>query len=214
MSTPSETPGRPAQRRVATVTVLFLWLTCTVLQTLAVLQRLSEPLYAVIGFLPGILGVGALLAAGFSRETCYLRMAPLSRQGLAMLAAVFVFALAAILPFGVWRGWDWIAAFVYAPASGIAQELFFRSALLPAILARFKKRATLALVLHAALFGLWHIGPLFLGTPAPIVAAIMLVPFLSGLGWGWQVKRDRTVVWAMIQHSLIWVVGAPFSFGP
>ncbi|MBC8492654.1 MAG: CPBP family intramembrane metalloprotease [Chloroflexi bacterium] len=141
-------------------------------------------------------------------------MAPLSRQGLAMLAAVFVFALAAILPFGVWRGWDWIAAFVYAPASGIAQELFFRSALLPAILARFKKRATLALVLHAALFGLWHIGPLFLGTAAPIVVAIMLVPFLSGLGWGWQVNRDKTVVWAMIQHSLIWVVGAPFSFGP
>lgn len=131
-----------------------------------------------------------------------------------MLAGVFAFALAAILPSGVWRGWDWIAALVYAPANGISQELFFRSALIPATLATFKKRTTLVLILHSILFGLWHIGPLFLGTPAPIVAAIMLVPFLSGIGWGWQVKRDGTVVWAMIQHSLIWIVASPFAFGP
>jgi hypothetical protein len=38
----------------------------------------------------------------------------------------------------------------------------------------------------------------------------MLVPFLCGIGWGWQVRRDRTVVWAMVQHSLIWVIGFQF----
>ena len=206
--------GWPARQRIATALVLCLWLAYTLLQTLAVMQRLSEPAYAAIGFLPGILGVAILLAAGMSRQQCYLRIAPLSWKGFGVLAAVFVFALAAILPFGVWRGWDWIAAFVYAPASGISQELFFRSALMPAILATFERRPTLALVLHSALFGLWHIGPLFLGTPVPIVAAIVLVPFISGIGWGWQVKRDGTVVWAMIQHSLIWVVGSPFTFGP
>jgi len=213
--TTSETVvGRSAKRRIAMAMVFCLWLAYTVLQTLAVLQRLSEPAYAAIGFLPGILGVGVLLAAGISREECYLRIAPLSRKGLGVLSAVFVFALAAILPVGVWRGWDWIAAFVYAPASGVSQELFFRSALMPATLATFNKRPTLALLIHSVLFGLWHIGPLFLGTPVPIVAAIVLVPFLSGIGWGWQVKRDGTVVWAMIQHSLIWVVGSPFTFGP
>jgi membrane protease YdiL (CAAX protease family) len=194
--------------------VFCLWLAYTVLQTLVVMQRLSEPAYAAIGFLPGLLGVAVLLAAGVPREDCYLRVAPLSRPGFGVLAAVFVFALAAILPAGVWRGWDWIAAFVYAPASGVAQELFFRSALLPATLAVFRRRPTLALILHSALFALWHIGPLFLGTPLPIVGAIMFVPFLSGIGWGWQVKRDGTVVWAMLQHSLIWVVGSPFAFGP
>jgi membrane protease YdiL (CAAX protease family) len=131
-----------------------------------------------------------------------------------VLAGVFVFALAAILPFGVCVGWDWIASLVYAPAGAISQELFFRSTLLPTAERWLKRRPTAALLAHSALFGLWHIGPLFLGTPVPIVAAIMLVPFLSGLGWGWQVRRDRTVVWAMIQHSLIWVIGASFEFSP
>jgi len=60
---------------------------------------------------------------------------------------------------------------------------------------------------------LWHIGPLFMGTPLPAVAAIMLVPFIAGIGWGWQVKRDGTVVWAMVQHSLIWMLGSPLEFG-
>lgn len=62
------------------------------------------------------------------------------------------------------------------------------------------------------LFALWHIGPPFLGAPIGAVMAIMFVPFLSGIGWGWQVQRDRTVVWAMVQHSLIWVIGLQFAF--
>jgi len=100
----------------------------------------------------------------------------------------------------------------YAPASGISQELFFRAALLPAIVVTFKKRPILALVLHSLLFGLWHIGPLFVGAPLWAVVAIKFVPFLSGIGWGWQVQRDKTVVWAMVQHTLIWIVGSPFAF--
>jgi membrane protease YdiL (CAAX protease family) len=123
------------------------------------------------------------------------------------LAAVFVFALAAILPVGTWAGWSWLAALVYAPASGIAQELFFRAALLPAAEWTLKGRPGLALILHAALFGLWHIGPLFVGAPLWAVIAVTLVPFVSGIGWGWQVRHDGTVIWAMLQHSLIWVIG-------
>jgi membrane protease YdiL (CAAX protease family) len=42
------------------------------------------------------------------------------------------------------------------------------------------------------------------------VLAVLLVPFVCGLGWGWQVQRDRTVAWAMLQHSLIWVIGLQF----
>jgi membrane protease YdiL (CAAX protease family) len=128
-----------------------------------------------------------------------------------VLAAVFVFALAAMLPVMTWQGWSWMAALVYAPAGGVAQELFFRSALLPAMRMMLKQRPRLALALHSLLFGLWHIGPLFLGAPACAVIAVMLVPFLSGIGWGWQVQRDRTVIWAMIQHSLIWVIGLQFA---
>lgn len=198
---------------MAMAMVLLCWLAYTTLQTLTVMQRLPEPVYAIAGFLPGIVCVGVLLAMGYSREECYLRYKPLSRAGLAVLAAVFVFALSAVLPFGTWRGWDWTAAIVYAPTNGISQELFFRSALLPVALVTFPKHGGLALIAHSVLFGLWHIGPLLLGTPLPIAAAIMLVPFLSGLGWGWQVKRDGTVIWAMVQHSLIWVAASPFTFG-
>jgi hypothetical protein len=63
-----------------------------------------------------------------------------------------------------------------------------------------KKRR--ALILHAALF---------VGAPPWAVVAVMLVPFLSGIGWGWQVQHDRTVVWTMVQHSLIWTIGLQFT---
>jgi membrane protease YdiL (CAAX protease family) len=180
------------------------------LQTLFVVGAVSEGWSALLGFLPGILGVGALSAAGPSRQDCYLEIEPLSWKGFGVLAAVFVFALAVVLPFGAWQGWNWKAALVYAPASGISQELFFRASLLPALESTLEKRKRLALILHSVLFGLWHIGPLFVGAPAWAVVAVMFVPFLSGLGWGWQVQHDRTVVWAMLQHSLIWVIGLQF----
>ena len=212
MSTTSEPLRRPISLGIAVGVVILLWLAYTTLQTLFVMQSLGETLPAILGFVPGILGAGVLLAAGLSRGDCYLRVAPLSWKGFAVLVTVFVFALAAILPSGVWKGWNWIAALVYAPASGISQEMFFRAALLPAVRAMLKNRPTLALLLHSILFGLWHIGPLFLGAPTGAVIAIMLVPFLLGIGWGWQVQHDRTVVWAMVQHSLIWVIGLQCAF--
>ena len=196
---------------LAFIVVLCLWLVYTVLQTLFVMGYAGEAWSALLGFAPGLLGVGVLLLAGRSRADCYLQVRGLSWAGLAVLAAVFVFALAAVLPFGVWQGWSWLAALVYAPASGISQELFFRSSLLPAFQTIFKDRRGLALLSHSVLFGLWHIGPLFVGAPLWAVLAVMFVPFLSGLGWGWQVQRDRTVVWAMLQHSLIWVIGLQFE---
>ena len=181
------------------------------LQTLFVLGTFGDMASAILGFVPGILGLGVLLAAGLSRQECYLVVRPLSWTGFAVLGAVFVFAEAAILPVSVWQGWSWQAALIYAPASGISQELFFRSVLLPAMQRVLKRRRGWALVLHSVLFGLWHIGPLFLGAPLWAVMLVMLVPFLSGLGWGWQVTRDRTVLWAMVQHSLIWVIALQFA---
>jgi membrane protease YdiL (CAAX protease family) len=181
------------------------------MQTLFVLQYVSEAWSAVLGFVPGILGVSMILAAGLTRDDCFLQLRPLSWPGFAVLAAVFVFALTAVLPFGEWVGWSWLAALVYAPASGVSQELFFRAALLPAMQLLLKGRPALALLLHSVFFGLWHIGPLFMGAPIWAVIAVMFVPFLSGIGWGWQVRRDRSVVWAMVQHSLIWVIGFQFA---
>jgi membrane protease YdiL (CAAX protease family) len=201
--------------------ILLLWFAYTALQTSFVMGYVSEPWMALLGFVPGTVGPGVLWAAGLSRRECFLVVRPLSWRGFVVLFAVFVFALAVILPFSVWQGWSWRAALIYAPASGIAQELFFRGTLLPALkLALRKGRGGQgrrhaahgwALMIHAVLFGLWHIGPLFLDAPLWAVAAVMFVPFLSGIGWGWQVLRDRTVVWAMVQHSLIWVIGLQFA---
>jgi membrane protease YdiL (CAAX protease family) len=117
------------------------------------------------------------------------------------------------LPAGTYLGWSWRSALVYAPASGVAQELFFRAALLPAMPALFPGRPRLALFGHAILFSCWHIGPLFIGVPLWAVTLVMLVSFIAALGWGWQVQHDKSMLWAIFQHSLIWVVGSPFSFG-
>jgi membrane protease YdiL (CAAX protease family) len=209
----SKLAARGIRLRAGVAIVVLLWLVYTTLQTLMTVGTVDQGMYAVVGFIPGILAVGVLLAAGLSREECYLQPAPLSGKGLAVLVAIFVLASATVLPVGVWQGWDWLAALVYAPASGISQELFFRSALLPAMMVLFPGRPGLSLLAHSLLFGLWHIGPLFLGAPLWVVLAIMFVPFVCGIGWGWQVRRDGTVVWAMIQHSLFWVVGLQFAFG-
>jgi len=206
----SESPSKLKKPVVVVGVVLLLWLAYTALQTLSVTGHVPAAWSLILSFVPGILGVAGLLAAGLSREDCYLRFGKLSWQGFAVLAAVFVFALSAILPLGSWQGWNWQAALIDAPASGVSQELFFRAVLLPAALWVFRDRPRLALLAHSALFGLWHIGPLFMGAPIWAVLAVMLVPFLSGIGWGWQVQRDRTVVWAMVQHSLIWAICLQF----
>ncbi len=197
----------------AFVLVLLIWLAYSVLQTLSVVWHLDETWVAIGEFVPGLFAIIVLFAAGLTGKDCYLRSARLSWAGLAVLVAILIVAPAVILPFAQWRGWSWSAALVQG-SGGVSQELFFRAALLPVLLAIFKTHPTLALILHSALFGLWHIAPLFMGAPLPIALAIMLVPFICGIGWGWQVKHDGTVIWAMAQHSLILVMMSMFYTGP
>jgi membrane protease YdiL (CAAX protease family) len=191
--------------------VFVLWAGYTVLQTLFVVGRVGETWSALLGLLPGVAGVAVLLAAGLDRRDCFLAVRPPSWRGVAVLAAIFLLGLAAVLPVSQWQGWSWRAALLLAPAGGIAQELFFRSSLLPALQLAGLKPMRGALLLHAVLFSLWHIGPLFLGAPLWGVAAVLTVAFISGLGWGWQVQHDRTVLWAMVQHALFWVIGLQFA---
>ncbi len=37
---------------------------------------------------------------------------------------------------------------------------------------------------------------------------------LAGLAWGWQTLHDRTVLWAVLHHALLWVVGSMFDLSP
>jgi membrane protease YdiL (CAAX protease family) len=112
-----------------------------------------------------------------------------------------------------WNGWDWIPALIYAPASGIAQELYFRSSLLPGLERAFNGRRTLALLVHSAIFIGFHFRTFrSIGSFIPILI-VAFVLFLAGCGWGWQVQRDRTVVWSMIQHSFFLVLMSMFGWG-
>jgi hypothetical protein len=44
--------------------------------------------------------------------------------------------------------------------------------------------------------------------------AIVTVSLVAGLVWGWQTMHDRTVIWAMAHHSLLWLIGSMFYLGP
>ncbi|MCL4562164.1 MAG: CPBP family glutamic-type intramembrane protease [Chloroflexi bacterium] len=195
----------------AAIGVLILWFGFTGLQTLTVLGQIGENLSAALALLPGILGVGVLAAAGFSNQDCFLQRRPLSKLGTAALALSFLL-MAPVWATGQWTGWNPAGALVFAPGSAIAQELFFRAVLLPVFLALFKGRPAPALLLQALLFGLWHIAPAFLGAPLWAVAAVMGVPFLAGLLWGWQVRRDGTVYWVTFYHALILIGNSFFSW--
>jgi hypothetical protein len=163
---------------------------------------------AALGFVPGFLGIGALFFAGLSRDDCYLRLRMISRQG-ALVLLVLAPLLAMILPAGSWVGWD-VGYAIEGALSGVSQELYFRGALLPAVMLIFPGRLRLAIGLHAAVFVLWH---LRMFTEAPVLAwfPIGFVLFAAGYGWGWQVNRDRTLVWAMMQHSLFLVAMSLFG---
>ena len=70
---------------------------------------------------------------------------------------------------------------------------------------------TPALLVHSAVFALWHLRMLT-QMPVPVALVSLAVMFLAGTGWGWQTMHDRTVVWAMVQHSLFLMVMALFTF--
>ena len=109
-------------------------------------------------------------------------------------------------------GWDWLPALIYAPASGIAQELYFRSSLLPGLERIFGYKRTTALVTQASIFVGFHLRT-FRALPSLAIALVVaVVLFLAGCGWGWQVQRDRTVYWAMLQHSLFLMLMSMFTW--
>jgi len=187
------------------IIILLLWAVYTTIFTL----HPSDAISAIVEFIPGIIGITVLLVAGFTSEQCYLRLAPISKRGL-LLLVVFTLALIPILMTGKWVGWSWLPVLVYAPASGIAQELFFRSSLLPIVISVFKEKRLKAVLVHSLLFTLWHVPLAFTKAPLPGAIAVTIVTFIGGMIWGWQVQRDRTVYWAMIQHIIYLMIMSLF----
>jgi hypothetical protein len=198
-------------KRAAALIVLALWVAYTAIYT----APLSDTGHAILEFLPGLLAVAVLWWAGYHNGDWTVRAAPLSRQGLVALILVAPVLLAPVMS-GKWVGFDPLRTLVFPLASGVAQELFFRGALLPASIRLCGGRPMRGVVLQAVLVGLWHAPNAYLSTPAGTspwvgVIALPIVTFLAGLGWGWQVQRDRTIVWAMGEHVVFLMIMSLFG---
>lgn len=96
---------------------------------MVVTATISEPAGILIGLAMGGLGVAAVFASGGSLGTCHLRPRRLSlRGGLALLPMLLLWPF--VLSTGEYVGPHPVGAGL-GVAGSVAQELFFRSALLP-----------------------------------------------------------------------------------
>ena len=183
-----------------------------VITVLDVLQP-AEPLLSMLAFIPGLLSIVALFASGVSLANLHLRFGRISLAGLLVLAATTVLLLPILGSSTGWSGWNWLSGLVLAPASGIAQELYFRGSLLPALEHTLHGKQGKALVLHALIFVGYHIRTFRSVSSLPVTILIAIVLFAAGCAWGWQVQKDRTIVWAMVQHSLFLMLMSLFAWG-
>ena len=192
----------------ALVITLVMGIAITVLDVL----QPTEPILSILAFAPGFISIAALSASGVSRSDLYLRLARVSLPGLAALLAVTLLLLPILGSSTGWTGWHWLPGLVYAPASGIAQELYFRASLLPALERTLHGKRIAAILLHAVIFVGYHFRT-FRSLPSiPIAFLVATVLFAAGCGWAWQVQRDRTVAWAMGQHSLFLMLMSMFDW--
>lgn len=189
--------------------ILFLWIFYSTFQILF----LDQPFVDLIGFMVGAISIISLIAAGFSTRDCYLRFTPISKKGAVLYAVTFLLWLAMVIPTGGKPHWDWLSVFVYAPATSVTQELFFRSALLPLLLTIFKGNFKAALIAHSFLFGIWHMGVFTTNAPISIAIIVVMVPMFFSMAWGWQTQRDGTVVWAILHHTSLQIVMRLFTWG-
>ncbi|HSF82676.1 MAG TPA: CPBP family intramembrane glutamic endopeptidase [Anaerolineales bacterium] len=204
------TQGRIHSFQFALAAVGMLWLAYTGLFAL----YLNKGLETLLDPLPGLLGVGVLRAMGLTRKDCYLRFAAPSKKGTLVLVGMFGLAVPIVwsgLAQGSWVGVKWDEALLFAPLSGISQELFFRATLLPVLLLAFRGKPISGLLISSGLFSLYHAG-MFRVAPAGAALTGLLVTFLYGLGLGWQVQHNRSVVWAMLHHAAMQAILRMFAW--
>jgi hypothetical protein len=212
---PAAAEGRPLPvSRATLLVVLVLWAAYTAVQTMLVLGHLDEAISTVVGLLLGVVALRWLGHQGWSRADRFLRFGRLSWPGalaLGWLVVLWPFVLAT----GEWVGWDPGRAALQG-LGGVSQELFFRAALLPVLLVWLGGRRWPALLGHTLLFTIWHAGALLVTPPEMLggAVAILVVSFLAGLAWGWQTLHDRTIVWVLVHHALLWIVGSMFLLAP
>jgi hypothetical protein len=206
-----QSPQKPQHLFPFEVALVITLVMGMVITAIDVLQP-AEPFLSILAFLPGVISITALLASGSSLADLNIRFRRILLPGLLALAATTILLLPILGSSIGWAGWNWLSGLVFAPASGIAQELYFRGSLLPALERALHGKKVAALLLHALIFVGYHFRTFRAASSSPIVILIAVVLFAAGCGWGWQVQKDRTVAWAMGQHSLFLILMSMFEW--
>ncbi len=180
----TDQPSAASRPALPFIAALLITLVMGVGMTALDVWQPAEPRLSILAFLPGLVSIAVLLASGSSRSDLYLRFGKLSRPGLIALAVTTILLLPILGSTTGWGGWKWLPALVYAPASGIAQELYFRSSLLPALERALGGKKIPALLLHGLVFIGYHLRT-FRSVPSlPIVAADRVRAVRGGLRVG------------------------------
>lgn len=171
-----------------------------------------DPWYAGLSLAVAVAAVASLRGLGFSRQVLRLRYSGLSRGGALLLMTASLLMLPILGSSTGFVGWRWLAGLLFAPASGIAQEVFFRGSVLPVLEKVLPGRPLLALLGQTAVFVGWHVRTFTLLPSVPVAVLVGAVLALAGLAWGRQVQRDGTLLWSICQHSLFLMVMSMFDW--
>jgi hypothetical protein len=94
---------------------------------------------------------------------------------------------------------------LFGVCSGVAQELYFRYSLIVGLEELLPRHIPIVLGLQAALFGLWHARAFAVVGVLPALAVVGGTA-IAGLLWGLEAHRDRTILYAAAEHSLLLIV--------
>ena len=144
--------------------------------------------------------VAGVLIAGGSLEDCGLRPRRPSRLTVAIVAGSAAVSIPVVVAIGRLQPWDWGGMLVAAPASAVAQEVYFRGTLQLALSRRFRFGRSGTAVSQAGLFALWHLRA-FRAVPPAQAVAVIVIAFAAGLIWGLLALRDRTIAWTLVHHA-------------
>jgi hypothetical protein len=180
--------------------VVGLWLPYCALNTVFPGPQVT---YA-LGLALAALGLGTLRLAGVALRASFVRLPPLSRQGARLLAPLLLVVPLALLTHHA-QPLRWRDDLIYAPASALAQELYFRAILLTALTYLCSGRERAALLLQAGLFALWHVRA-FEVVPWELALGVLVATGTAGLLWGREAQRDRTMLYAAAVHILLLIV--------
>jgi hypothetical protein len=199
-----------------TLQVILIWYGIyVIIQTLNLIlsQTFSWIKYIAIGFwfIPIYGGYKILLNKGWTRDELYLQYKPITFSGFSILILSVIF-LPFIILSGTRQEFRFFDIFIDAPISGLTQELFFRSILMPVLIKYYNNNTRKAILTQTFLFSLWHIGVFWL---APWWAGLVVcvVPFLCGYAWGWQVQHDKTIIYTIIIHIVFLIIMSAYTWG-